>query len=143
MPAYANLEIRLDRRDAGGYSVELRFSQPRNDAEIRLITVANRGRQPRDLDITSYSEVCLNHRRADQAHPAFAKLFLETEYLKQYGALLCRRRPRAGNQKPIWAVHVSAADGLVRSNATPRSPMGISCTKGRTSRLKRLRSMPR
>jgi cellobiose phosphorylase len=57
--------------------------------------------------------VCLNHRRADQAHPAFAKLFLETEYLKQYGALLCRRRPRAANQKPIWAVHLSAADGPI------------------------------
>ena len=45
--------------------------------------------------MTSYAEVALNPRRADQAHPAFAKLFLETEYLRRRRALLCRRRPRA------------------------------------------------
>ena len=46
--------------------------------------------------MTSYAEIALNPRRADQAHPAFAKLFLETEYLlAETAALLCRRRPRA------------------------------------------------
>src|SRR5262249_9362093 len=29
------------------------------------------------------------------------------------GALLCRRRPRTAEQKPVWAVHVSPADGRV------------------------------
>jgi CHAT domain-containing protein/SIR2-like protein len=37
MTAYANLEISLHRREEGGYSVELRFSQPRSDADLRLI----------------------------------------------------------------------------------------------------------
>src|SRR4029453_1430186 len=46
--------------------------------------------------------------RADQAHPAFAKLFLETEYLPARPTLLCRRRPRARDQKPIWALHFLA-----------------------------------
>jgi cellobiose phosphorylase len=86
---------------------------PDHDAEVRVVTLANHGRTPRDLDVTSYAEVCLSHRRADQAHPGFAKLFLETEYVGASGALLCRRRPRAVDQKPIWAVHVSAADGPV------------------------------
>ena len=54
---------------------------PDHDAEVRLVTITNYGARPLELDITSYAEVCLNHRRADQAHPAFAKLFLETEYL--------------------------------------------------------------
>ena len=52
---------------------------PDDDAEVRVVTVVNHGERPRDLDVTSYAEVCLNHRRADQAHPAFAKLFLETK----------------------------------------------------------------
>jgi cyclic beta-1,2-glucan synthetase len=52
--------------------------------------------------------VALNGRRADQAHPAFAKLFLETEYLAVPPMLLCRRRPRARDQKPIWALHFLA-----------------------------------
>ena len=103
----------LRRRDG---DLETRLAvcvSPDHDAEVRLVTIANYGARPLELDITSYAEVCLNHRRADQAHPAFAKLFLETEYLNGSGALLCRRRPRAADQKPIWAVHVSVADGPV------------------------------
>jgi cyclic beta-1,2-glucan synthetase len=63
------------------------------------------------LDLTSYAEVCLNPRRADQAHPAFAKLFLETEFVPASGALLARRRPRGADQKPLWAIHISVAHG--------------------------------
>ena len=51
---------------------------PDHDAEVRLVTLTNHGARPREFDLTSYAEVCLNHRRADQAHPAFAKLFLES-----------------------------------------------------------------
>jgi cellobiose phosphorylase len=85
---------------------------PDCDAEVRLVTLVNHGGRPREFDLTSYAEVCLNQRRADQAHPAFAKLFLETEFVPALGALLARRRPRGADQKPIWAIHVSAADGV-------------------------------
>jgi cellobiose phosphorylase len=81
------------------------------DAEVRVVTVVNHGDRPRELDLTSYAEVCLNPRRADQAHPAFAKLFVETEFVPAFGALLARRRPRAENQKPLWAIHISAVQG--------------------------------
>ena len=83
---------------------------PDADAEVRRVTLTNRGDRPRTLDVTSYAEVALNPRRADQAHPAFAKLFLETEYLASSRALLCRRRPRAHDQQPVWALHVLASD---------------------------------
>jgi len=85
---------------------------PDYDAEVRLVTLINHSSLPCELDLTSYAEVCLNQRRADQAHPAFAKLFLETEFVASSGALLARRRPRAADQKPIWAVHVTAVEGL-------------------------------
>jgi cellobiose phosphorylase len=102
------------RRWAGDLETRLAVCvSPDHNAEVRVVTVVNHGHRPRDLDITSYAEVCLNHRRADQAHPAFAKLFLETEYVGSCGALLCRRRPRTAEQKPIWAVHVSAAEGPI------------------------------
>jgi cellobiose phosphorylase len=90
------------------------------DVEVRRITLTNHGVLPRMLDVASYAEVSLNNRRADQAHPAFAKLFLETEYLPAPPTLLCRRRPRARDQKPIWGLHflagperADAAVGLV------------------------------
>jgi cellobiose phosphorylase len=43
------------------------------------------------------------------AHPAFAKLFLETEYDKTTSAIIVHRRPRDAKEKPIWGVHVSAS----------------------------------
>lgn len=83
---------------------------PDADVEIRRITLTNLGRRSKHLDITSYAEVVLASAADDQAHPAFGKLFLETEWLPQYSALLCRRRPRSTEQQPIWAVHVLAVE---------------------------------
>jgi len=81
---------------------------PDANAEVRRVTLTNHGKRARTLEVTSYAEVALNPRRADQAHPAFAKLFLETEYFAPAAALLCRRRPRASDQRPVWALHVLA-----------------------------------
>src|SRR5262245_10934374 len=82
---------------------------PDANAELRRVTLTNRGERRRNLDVTSYVEIALAPRRADQAHPAFSKLFLETEYLSTTAALLCRRRPRARDQQPVWALHVLAS----------------------------------
>ena len=100
------------RRDG---DIETRWAvcvAPDHDAEVRVVTLVNHAGVSYELDLTSYAEVCLNQRRADQAHPAFAKLFLETEFVASSGALLARRRPRAADQRPIWAVHVTAVEGL-------------------------------
>ena len=79
------------------------------DAEVRRVTLTNSSDRVCKLEVTSYAEIALNPRRADQAHPAFAKLFLETEYHAASGALLCRRRPRTHDQPPIWALHTLAS----------------------------------
>jgi cyclic beta-1,2-glucan synthetase len=81
---------------------------PDVNAEVRRLTLTNNSDRTRTVEVTSYAEVALNPRRTDQAHPAFAKLFLETEHLQTPTALLCRRRPRAEDQQPIWALHVLA-----------------------------------
>ena len=81
---------------------------PDIDAEARVITLVNRGRRTRAFELTSYAEVCLNARRADQSHPAFGKLFLETEFDPRRAALLARRRPRGPNEEPVWAIHALA-----------------------------------
>lgn len=83
---------------------------PNLDAEVRMVTVKNHGSVDRTLELTSYAEVCLNNRRADMAHPGFAKLFVETRYNEATGALFARRRPRAAGEKASWAVHVSSSD---------------------------------
>ena len=82
---------------------------PDVDAEVRSVTLINHGRRHREIELTSYAEVCLNDRRADHAHPAFAKLFLETEFHPHRGALLARRRVRDTNERPVFAIHASTA----------------------------------
>ena len=106
-------ELRLDRavicrRDGEIETCYEIAVVPDAKAEVRRLTLTNRGNRLRTLDVTSYSEVALNPRRADQTHPAFAKLFLETEHVRPDAALLCRRRPRARDQQPVWALHVLA-----------------------------------
>ncbi len=76
------------RRDEG---IETRMEvtvTPERDAELRRVTLTNFGTTPRELDVTSYAEVVLGPRGADLAHPAFNKLFLETEWLPDVGVIL-------------------------------------------------------
>ncbi len=84
---------------------------PEKNVEVRRFTLTNHEAEPRLLELTSYVEVALVAHSADLSHPAFHQLFLETEWVAARGALLCRRRPRAAEEKPSWAVHVVAVDG--------------------------------
>jgi cyclic beta-1,2-glucan synthetase len=104
-------KAQFQRSDAGiDVHWEIAVS-PENNAEVRRLTLTNNHGRPHDLEVTSYAEVVLAPHGADLAHPAFAKLFLETEYIPKSAALLCRRRPRAANDKPVWAIHVMAIEG--------------------------------
>ncbi len=75
-----------------------------DDVEVRRLTVRNHGTRIREIDVTSYAEIVLTAAAADLAHPAFGKLFVETEYLADSAALLCRRRPRGPDESGAWAV---------------------------------------
>jgi cyclic beta-1,2-glucan synthetase len=82
-----------------------------DDGEVRRITVSNAGSQPRDIEITSYAELTLGPQAADVAHPAFAKLFVETEILGDLGAIVATRRKRTPTEPDLWAGHLSVANG--------------------------------
>jgi cyclic beta-1,2-glucan synthetase len=82
-----------------------------DDVEVRRVTVVNQSTRIREIDVTSYAEIVLSSPADDLAHPAFGKLFLETEYLADSAALLCHRRPRDPRDPPIWAMHVMSLEG--------------------------------
>ena len=82
-----------------------------DDVEVRRITVRNHGTRIRELDVTSYAEIVLTSAANDLAHPAFGKLFVETEYLADAAALLCHRRPRDPADAPAWAFHALSLEG--------------------------------
>ncbi|PIR19100.1 MAG: carbohydrate-binding protein, partial [Elusimicrobia bacterium CG11_big_fil_rev_8_21_14_0_20_64_6] len=99
------------RRDDGiGTRLEIAVS-PGDDVEVRRLTVTNHSDRARELEVTSYAEVVLTPPADDLAHPAFGKLFVESEYPSEGGALLCHRRPRSSEDKPAWALHVLSLEG--------------------------------
>ena len=99
------------RRDRDIETVTDVTVSPEKNAELRRVTLTNHGGSTRTLEVTSYAEIALCTRDADLSHPAFQKLFLETEKLPNAPALLCRRRPRGPEENPVFAVHVLAVEG--------------------------------
>jgi cyclic beta-1,2-glucan synthetase len=101
----------FQRRDG---DVETRLEvavSPEDDAEVRRISLTNRGERPCEIELTSYVEIALGKGSEDVAHPAFGKLFVETEWLPESTALVARRRPRAPADPSLVAFHVLSIDG--------------------------------
>jgi cyclic beta-1,2-glucan synthetase len=84
---------------------------PEHDVEVRVLQLVNHSDRVREIDVTSYVEIALAQARDDFAHPAFGKLFIETEFLAERGALICHRRPRDSRDPGTWAVHVLSLEG--------------------------------
>ncbi len=85
-----------------------------DDGEVRRVSLANNGRRPHEIELTSYAEIVLTTPAADNAHPAFSKMFVETEHLAEFGALVATRRRR--------------------SREEPRGVGGAFCRRGRRER---------
>ncbi|MBI4446447.1 MAG: hypothetical protein HY645_11125 [Acidobacteria bacterium] len=81
--------------------VEVTIS-PEDDAEIRRVTLINRGLRGRKLELTSAAELSLAPHDTDRAHPAFNKLFIQTEALPDLQAQLAWRRLRFADDAPAW-----------------------------------------
>ena len=84
---------------------------PEDDIELRRITLVNRARTRRAIDVTSYAEVVLAPPAADALHPAFSNLFVQTEIIRQQQAILCTRRPRSLGEHTPWMFHLMAVHG--------------------------------
>lgn len=76
-----------------------------DDIELRRVTLRNDSGRLRRIELTSYIEVVLNDPMADAAHPAFSKLFVQTERIADSAVLLARRRSRAATETPCWLFH--------------------------------------
>jgi len=86
---------------------------PEDDAEVRRVSISNLGSQPREIDVTSYAELVLAPHSADLAHPAFSKLFVQTEFVADVGTLLATRRRRSPSDPEVWAAHLAVVEGEV------------------------------
>jgi len=98
--------VDIRRSDHGIETETVIIVAPEDDAEIRHISLINRSGRTRELEVTSYIELALAPHNADRQHPAFSKLFVETETESRFGALTARRRTKSPDEAQIWAAHL-------------------------------------
>lgn len=81
------------------------------DGEVRRITLSNNGRSDREIELTSYAELVLTSAANDNAHPAFAKMFVQTEFVSEFDAVVATRRKRSDQEEELWAAHFAVVEG--------------------------------
>jgi cyclic beta-1,2-glucan synthetase len=94
-----------------GIAVRMEASvSPADDVDFREISVTNENDRPRRIEFTSYAEVVLAPPLDDERHPAFSKLFVESDYLGPQRGLLFTRRPRRPEMQPPVLLHTLVSD---------------------------------
>ncbi len=108
---FSDAKVEFRRRDHEiNTHTEIAVS-PEDDIELRRVTITNRSRRPREIDLTSYAEVVLAVPAADALHPAFSNLFVQTEIVRERRTILCTRRPRSEGEPTHWMFHLMAVQG--------------------------------
>lgn len=107
---------------------------PSEDVEVRLITLTNHDDRPRCLMLVSYSEVVLAPQASDRRHPAFNKLFIESEYLPGTNSLLFRRRPRSVEEEAVFLAHMAIVEPGRRVTGAHESDRARFLGRGGTTR---------
>ncbi len=82
-----------------------------DNAEARRLTIANTGLTAREVELTSYAELVLAQRSSDTAHPAFSKMFVETEFVSEHETLVATRRRRSPGDPEIWLAQFMLVQG--------------------------------
>ncbi|MBP7063147.1 MAG: glycosyl transferase [Ferrovibrio sp.] len=102
-----------------------------DDGEVRRVSLTNNSRQARNIELTSYAELVLAPPAADAAHPAFSKLFVQTDYLAEFGAVTATRRPRSQDEPAIWAAHFAVVEGTIIAEPQYESDRSRFLERGR------------
>ncbi len=143
--AHFALDRAVFRREDAGIACETEIVvSPEDDVEVRRLTLINRSLRPRSLELTSYVELSMAPHNADRQHPAFNKLFIQTEAVPEHGALLAYRRARHADDPPVFVAHrLTPGDPgplryetdrrvFIGRGSSMREPMGASRPPGNT-----------
>lgn len=104
---------------------------PEDDVELRRISITNRSRFRRTVELTSYAEVVLASAGADATHPTFSNLFVQTEIIRNRQAILCTRRPRSHKEHPPWMLHLMSVHGTSTGTTSYETDRAIFLGRGR------------
>jgi cellobiose phosphorylase len=108
---FSDAKVEFRRRDNEINTHTQIAVSPEDDIELRRIRITNRSRRLREIDITSYAEIVLAVPAADELHPAFSNLFVQTEIIRERQTILCTRRPRSKGESSHWMFHLMALHG--------------------------------
>ncbi len=126
--------VTIGRRDGQVVTSTEILVTSEDDLEVRRLSVTNEGRQALELEMTTYAEVVLATADADDAHPAFSKLFVQTEYLPDSGALLATRRRRDPADAQMWLAHWCVVEGYSLGGLQFETDRARFIGRGRTLR---------
>ncbi|TVQ35149.1 MAG: hypothetical protein EA370_09645, partial [Wenzhouxiangella sp.] len=94
------------QRSGMDLSCRLRLAvSSQHDVQVHHLRISNESRQTRRLVVVSHAEVAMSGTGEFERHPAFARLFIETEYLDELSTLLYRKRPRSAAERPLYLAH--------------------------------------
>ena len=132
---FSNGRARFSRRHHSVHSVlDIAVASP-TDTELRRLTLSNHGDRTRTLSLTTYAELVLGPIGADNAHPAFSKMFVQTEWDAPNAMLLATRRRRDGSKPAVWAAHALRMHGQpANAGAEYETDRGRFLGRGRTLR---------
>ncbi|PKN59967.1 MAG: cyclic beta 1-2 glucan synthetase, partial [Deltaproteobacteria bacterium HGW-Deltaproteobacteria-11] len=108
---FSDSKVEFRRRDDDINTYTQIAVSPEDDIELRRVRITNRSRKRRELDVTSYAEIVIAQHAADEIHPAFSNLFVQTEIIPNYQAILSTRRPRSKDEPAYWNFHLMALHG--------------------------------
>ena len=92
---------------------------PEDDVEFRRVELWNTSNRALTLSLMSAFDASLSTARADEMHPAFAKLFVNARWDADAQALYLDRRPRTAEEEALHVVHfIAQTDAAGPAGAT-------------------------
>lgn len=79
---------------------------PQEDVCIQKVTLTNQTNQTRKVRLVSYGEVALAPQATDQRHPAFNKLFIQSDFDESLRMLHFQRRKRSSEEADLGMAHL-------------------------------------
>jgi cyclic beta-1,2-glucan synthetase len=103
------------------------------DVELRRLIVTNHSDQKRTLSATSYAEIVLAPAATDSTHPAFSKLFIQTEIDPELEAILATRRASTPDDPTPWLFHLARLRSVEASSLSYETDRKRFIGRGRSS----------
>ncbi|HNY95229.1 MAG TPA: glucoamylase family protein, partial [Flexilinea sp.] len=111
---YAHMAV--FRRSENGFISTMDVTvAPDDPVEIRRIHLMNTQDDIHTLRLTSYGEVILSSQLTDVRHPAFNKMFIESEFIPELNLQIFTRRLRSDQEKSIFLGHMVLTKGIQKT----------------------------